>query len=54
MKLYQESRERVAKHNLQQAMGKHTYTIGINQFSDMVIYSKNGMQYISTVIAVLK
>ena len=50
LKIYKESRARVERHNLQHAMGEHTYTIEINQFSDMVrvylIYTEQKSHYI--------
>ncbi len=34
--LFLESKERVAMHNLEAAKGQHSYTMGLNQFSDKV------------------
>ncbi len=34
--IWEENVRRIQKHNLEYDMGKHTYTMGINQFSDRV------------------
>ena len=36
MKLFLQNKEEIAKHNAEYELGMHTYTRGINQFSDMV------------------
>ena len=36
MKIFLQNKEEIAKHNAEYELGIHTYTIGVNQFSDMV------------------
>ncbi|KAJ9600336.1 hypothetical protein L9F63_009412, partial [Diploptera punctata] len=34
MKVFLETKEKVAKHNAEYELGLHTYTLGINRFAD--------------------
>ena len=36
MNIFLQNKEEIAKHNAEYELGMHTYTVGINQFSDMV------------------
>lgn len=35
-KIWEKSMKFVTKHNLEHSIGKHTFTVGMNQFGDMV------------------
>merc|ERR1719318_572752 len=42
-KIYQDSKKMIEQHNAEHAAGKHTFTLGINQFSDMLNSEFNEM-----------